>query len=394
MTPDNILSIKKCILPWIHVNIEPNGDVRPCCQSDFSCAPMGNVNTQDIKDIWNGENYTRLRQQMIDGTEPKDCAGCFNMERKYGIPQASKRWRESTTWIKFADRTKSSIAEFKIPYIDLRYSNICNFKCRSCGPAASHSIAAEQHVKPHVLRFKLDSVTDMLDNNIEFLEEIYFIGGEPLLMDEHYILLDKLIDAGNTAVNIRYNSNISKLTFKHINVVDKWKHFSNVNVNASIDHYGSKLEYIRHGAIWSETYNNLELLKSLPNVTLKIHCLLSVFNILDITDIITKYFDLGLVDSDHFVPSLLDYPQYYSIKALHPDLKLIAQERIRIFLKNNEHVHGMLRMTLEHVANTILDENYWYEQKQKFEQVTTNLDALRGENFLNTFPDLGKQIHE
>jgi sulfatase maturation enzyme AslB (radical SAM superfamily) len=331
---------------------------------------------------------------MIDGTEPKDCAGCFNMERKYGIPQASKRWRESTTWIKFADRTKSSIAEFKIPYIDLRYSNICNFKCRSCGPAASHSIAAEQHVKPHVLRFKLDSVTDMLDNNIEFLEEIYFIGGEPLLMDEPYILLDKLIDAGNTAVNIRYNSNISKLTFKHINVVDKWKHFSNVNVNASIDHYGSKLEYIRHGAIWSETYNNLELLKSLPNVTLKIHCLLSVFNILDITDIITKYFDLGLVDSDHFVPSLLDYPQYYSIKALHPDLKLIAQERIRIFLKNNEHVHGMLRMTLEHVANTILDENYWYEQKQKFEQVTTNLDALRGENFLNTFPDLGKQIHE
>jgi hypothetical protein len=119
-----------------------------------------------------------------------------------------------------------------------------------------------------------------------------------------------------------------------------------------------------------------------------------VFNILDITDIIKKYFDDGLVDSDHFVLSLLDYPQYYSVKALHPDLKLIAQERIRVFLEDNENVHGMLRMILEHVANTILDEHYWHKQKQKFEQVTTNLDTLRGENFLNTFPDLGKQLHE
>lgn len=354
---------------------------------------MGNVNTQDIKDIWNGEKYKHLRQQMIDGIEPKECSGCFNTERRFGIPEASKRYRESTAWTKYWSRTDNAEAEFTIPYVDLRYSNVCNFKCRSCGPEASHVIAVEVKKTPQILRFKLDSVSSMLDDNIHFLEEVYFIGGEPLLMDEHYDLLDKLIAAGNKDVKIRYNSNISKLEFRHINVVDKWAHFKNVNVNASIDHYGEKLEYVRNGSNWQETLANIKTLQSLPNVTLKVHCLLSVFNVLDITDIIQTFFDLG-IDNDHFVLSFLDYPRYYCIKSLHPDLKVTAQERIQTFLKDNDKVHGILRMALEHVARSIFDEDKWNTDKVEFKQVTARLDAIRGENFLNTFPGLGKQIHE
>jgi radical SAM protein with 4Fe4S-binding SPASM domain len=394
MNNTDILITKKCIIPWVHINIEPNGDVRPCNQSDFNCSPLGNVNKEDIKDIWNGENYKRLRQQMLDGIEPKECLGCYRAEQKFNNPLASKRFREIKRWMKYWDRTDTVEAEFKIPYVDLRYSNICNFKCRSCGPDASHAIAIELKIEPQILRFKLDSVAEMLDENIQFLEEVYFIGGEPLLMEEHYVLLQKLIDAGNTTVNLRYNSNISKLKFKGIDVVEMWKHFDNIHINASVDHYGEKLEYIRHGASWIETLENLKKIKSLPNVTLHIHCLLSVFNLLDITDIMQKFFDLNIVNSRTFVLCNLDNPSYYSIKSLHPELQLISKERIEKFLNDTPTIYSQLRVYLEHIVDTILEDNRWANSCKKFKKVTTKLDDIRGENFLNTFPDLGKQIHE
>lgn len=394
MNNNDILSVKKCIIPWVHINIEPNGDVRPCNQSDFSCSPLGNVNQEDIKDIWNGKNYKRIRQQMIDGIEPEECLGCYRAERKFSNPLASKRYRETTKWIKYWDRTNTVESEFKIPYVDLRYSNVCNFKCRSCGPDASHAIAVELKLEPQILRFKLDSVSEMLDENIQFLEEIYFIGGEPLLMEEHYVLLQKLIDAGNTTVNLRYNSNISKLSFKGIDIVEMWKHFSNVHINASVDHYGEKLEYIRHGASWVETLANLKKLKSLPNVTLNIHCLLSVFNLLEITDIMQKFFDLDIVNSETFILCTLNNPSYYSINSMHPDLQLISKVKIKRFLDDNPAIHFQLRLPLEHIVDTILDDNQWAKDCEEFKEVTTTMDNIRGENFLNTFPDLGKQLHE
>jgi radical SAM protein with 4Fe4S-binding SPASM domain len=394
MNDKDLLSIKKCIMPWIHVNVEPNGDVRLCNQSDFSCPPLGNVNTQDIQTIWNGDTYKRVRQQMIDGVEPKECLGCYRAEKRFSNPLASKRYRESTKWLKYWDRTDTAEAEFKIPYVDLRYSNVCNFKCRSCSPEASHAIAAELKIEPQILRFKLDSISDMLDDNIEFLEEVYFIGGEPLLMDEHYILLQKLIDAGNTDVKIRYNSNVSKLKFKGINVVDQWQHFSNIHMNASVDHYGDKLEYIRHGADWTETLDNLRTLKSLPNLTLHIHCLLSVFNLVDIVDIMKTFFELDLATTETFILCNLDFPEHYSIYSLHPDLKQISKERIEEFLKETPDIHFQMRLILEHIVSTILEDDKWANNNQAFKQATTTLDAIRGENFLNTFPSLGKQLHE
>ena len=86
-----------------------------------------------------------------------------------------------------------------------------------------------------------DDIWEQMQEHIPHLDQIYFAGGEPLIMDEHYYILQKLIDAGRTDVRIRYNTNLLKLHFKHYDLVEMWSKFNFVQVNASIDdkNYGA-----------------------------------------------------------------------------------------------------------------------------------------------------------
>jgi radical SAM protein with 4Fe4S-binding SPASM domain len=388
---------KKCILPWIHFNVETNGDVFPCCQSNLGLEPLGNLNNQTISEIRNGDKFIKLRQQMIDGVEPEFCKGCYR--REYSSQLQSKRIRENLQWQKFWSLTDNPIVSDDIFYVDIRYSNVCNFKCRSCDPSGSHSIAAEQQKlglstdKTVVRRFDSTSLFEMLDKNINNLEEIYFVGGEPLLMEEHYTVLDKLIAAGNTSVRLRYNTNLSKFDFKTKNIIDYWNQFDTVLVNASLDHYGERLEYIRHGADWIEIEKNLKALKQIPSVKLQIHWLLSVFNATDIFKIFQYYVSNNIIGEDEFFISVLESPYCYSVHALHPSLKLIVEEEVNLFLKEYTNMNSFLKENLIRLKNYIHEADAWSSTKEEFSKLTSLLDRERNENFEKTFPHLKVQIH-
>ena len=111
------------------------------------------------------------------------------------------------------------------------------------------------------------------NDNPDFLKEIieqvpnfktaYFAGGEPLITEEHYILLEEMIRTGaSNTVSLRYNTNLSNFKFKDKDILSLWKHFKKkIDIYASVDHYGERAEYIRHGTNWATVEENLILAK-------------------------------------------------------------------------------------------------------------------------------------
>ena len=93
------------------------------------------------------------------------------------------------------------------------------------------------------------------------IKVFYFAGGEPLMTDKHYEILEHLIETGNTKVTLEYNSNVSRLKYKNKSIIDLWNKFENVTVSASLDSWGSRAEYIREGTDWDKVESNLQTIK-------------------------------------------------------------------------------------------------------------------------------------
>ena len=376
-------STKKCIMPWIHANIESSGDVFPCCRANQVFGSLGNINRNTLEEIWQGEAYNKIRQQMIDGIEPDQCKVCYDAER---LGDLSKRMRENELWKIYEDTTTSPKVNFLIPYIDIRYNNICNLKCRSCRPLHSHSIANEfkKLNKPldHAIIIKHNHDTN-LDVIASTLEEVYFCGGEPLLMEDHYKLLDKLIEVENFNVRLRYSTNLTTLKYKNIDILDKWKKFKNISIHASLDGIGKKLEYIRHGTVWTDILENLEIIKN-NNIDLKISPVISIFNVLDLDEICSFYVNNNFVTYENLGITVLETPYHYSIQTLHPNLKVIAKNKMEEFVKSNVR----LQQKINYIINYMMEKDSHYEYKENFKSITDELDNFRNESFLKTFPEL------
>jgi radical SAM protein with 4Fe4S-binding SPASM domain len=383
-----------CIIPWIHTHIETTGDVKPCCLYN---TPVGNTNVDTLENIWNSFEYQKIRQTMLDNKVPDGCSQCFQKEKLGGI---SKRLRENNDRKNLFNLIKDSSPMFEIRYLDIRFSNVCNYKCRMCGPASSHRINAENRLngRPHyiknIIEINKQNSLNSIYKNINFIDEVYFCGGEPLLLEQHYEFLEKLIQANNLNVNLRYSTNLSKLNFKNLNVLNYWKKFNTVNLHVSLDNIENKLSYCRHGADWNNTINNLKLVKEFKNINLYTSTTVSIFNILDLPNIINELVtNLKLIDINNIIlGNILDTPEFYSIQSLHPSLKLIAEKQITDFILNNN-LSNELKNSLDYIIKFMYKENLFDKNKLDFVKETTFLDSVRKENFLEAYPELALQYN-
>lgn len=381
----------KCLMPWIHTYVETNGSVSPCCLYDGS---VGNTHTDSIETIWNNNEFKKIRQTMLDGELPRGCKECINKE-KAGIE--SKRLREARFRSHQLDLIQDAKPMFQPRYIDIRYNNICNFQCRMCGPKSSHKISAEYKnlglisTDNHIIRINYENSVAPIINNSQLIDEIYFAGGEPLIMQEHYDFLDALIDQNKTDLHIRYSTNLSVLQYKKYNLLDYWNKFDKVSLHASIDGTHNKLEYMRYGSNWENTIKNLKNIKLLPNVEIFISITISVFNVLDIIKIIKTFIELEVIDLNNVVLGNLVYePDIYSIQTLHPRLKTIAKERITNYLEHNN-LPVNLKQSLEYIITFMYANNTYEETNEKFISKIKLFDKSRNENFVDTFPELQLQ---
>ena len=227
------------------------------------------------------------------------------------------------------------------------------------------------------------------------LEEIYFAGGEPLIMEEHYHLLEMLHRHKKFDLTLKYNTNLSGLKFKNWEVMEMWKPFKKIIVAASLDGSGARGEYQRKNQQWSKV---VEIRKQLMELSDRIQFLisptLSLFNVFHLPDFNREWVELGYIQPFDLIPSLLTRPPVYDIAILPAALKKEAKQKILDYLDwlkaqpaEDPQQKQFVLAQWQGAVNRLEGEGN-PKLLEKLKEQTQKLDELRGESFVETFPEL------
>ena len=384
-----------CIYPWIHLHAYPTGEAYPCCHAEMKY-PVGNCRTNTLDEIWRDAPMDKLRNNMLTETANPACGRCYEQEESgffSGRKSANKHHGHHINRINAED--------FRMTYWDIRFSNLCNLRCRSCGHIFSSSwyqdqtkLAGGDWAKTHtVLNYAGRTETDMWEQlvpHLDYVEQIYFAGGEPLMMEEHYNILDELERRGRFDVRLIYNTNFTQTKLKDRTVFDYWRKFDSVAVGASLDGMGPHAEYIRKGTTWDTVERNRELmLKVCPKVDFYVSPTLSIMNALHLPDFHHSWVNKGYINPQDLNVNILQDPTHFRI-----DVAPIKYKQ-RIRMAYNEHLEWLRpldplqRATVGFESainfmmatdNTQLLDTFWKK--------THELDHIRNENILDVIPEL------
>tara|TARA_B100001027_G_scaffold66601_1_gene45365 strand:- start:20631 stop:21941 length:1311 start_codon:yes stop_codon:yes gene_type:complete len=431
-----------CPLPWIHLATRPNGDVRVCCTANASGAGITdekeaglvkedgvamNLRDHTIEQVFNSSHMRRTRLQMIAGEVPASCVKCFEEEAK-GI--VSKRQWETREWAQRLDLQKlvkqtkeDGTAPVSIPYFDLRLGNLCQLKCVMCSPHDSSSWIKEwklqypQYKNEELVRdqgwneefdytwYKKGSFIDSMKHQAFNIQELYFAGGEPLLIPEHYKILEFMVDEGYAQdCNLRYNSNGLELPDK---LFDLWQHFKEVRFNFSIDAYGERNEYIRYPSKWKDIEKNLKRLdeNTKDNTVINIACAVQLLNAGYIGELAEWKMDQGFskINPSMFGGGIIGthlvyLPSYLNVKVLPHKAKLWVKDKLETFidrqkfnLEFNQHPYGAQRW---HGLIKYMMQEDWSSKLPAMREYLTVTDERRGTDYTKTFKELGELINE
>jgi organic radical activating enzyme len=165
---------------------------------------------------------------------------------------------------------------------------------------------------------------------IEDVEEIYFAGGEPLIMEEHYQLIEELEKRKLYHILLRYNTNFSILNFKSKSILETWNKFKNVHVSASIDGSFTLGEKIREGFNWNQFIENRnKMIQICPDIYFEITPTVSTLNIENIPKLHQYLVNNNLLDINHIYLNLLERPLQYNLKSLTLENKISAKKTIQ-----------------------------------------------------------------
>jgi len=280
-----------CLAPWTHTYLSPQTERRLCCASrepaqNFqqyidTTSGTGRYIPLTLEEHWNSEHMRSVRRRMMAGETLPECEVCNNkllntdVYRDYFWHLFKHKYDEV---IASTDQTGYTTAQ-PISW-DYRFSNLCNFKCRTCGDMLSSAWESEQrqhnmidwsNPKNNWMRAEVrEQISAFQDQQIEAefaqaveehrVEEIYWVGGEPLMYEQHWRYMRRIIELGDgPRVYARYNTNLSRVHYRgcdlYSDILDRIRDWQ---ICASIDGTGAIGEYIRTGLNYNEWLGNYQ----------------------------------------------------------------------------------------------------------------------------------------
>ena len=278
-----------CMAPWVHTYLSPQTERRMCCASREPAQSFqqyidtdsgtGEYSPITLDEHWNSKHMRSVRRRMMAGETLPECEVCNNkllntdVYRTYFWHLFQHRYDQA-----MASTLPDGTTTMKPISWDYRFSNLCNFKCRMCGDMLSSSWETEQKKHNMVnwadpknnwqLPAVREKITAFQDQQIEAefsqavedgrVEEVYWVGGEPLMYEQHWRYMRRIIELGNGRnVYARYNTNLSRVNYKGINLFsDILDHVRDYQICASLDGTGAIGEYIRSGLDYSQWLAN------------------------------------------------------------------------------------------------------------------------------------------
>lgn len=392
-----------CMYPWIHLHVYPTGEAWPCCQAEWQAGSLGSSKQHTLAEIWNSDRMKQLRKNLLAGAPDKLCQRCYEQEDSGFLSGRQSANKHHGHHVARVDDTAAdgSYDNFAMTYWDLRFSNLCNLRCRSCGHIFSSNWFQDQ-VKIAGPDYKVNNqplnyagrwetdIWEQLIEHIDYVEQIYFAGGEPLLMEEHYRILDELERRGRFDVRLIYNTNFTEVGLRGRSVFDYWKRFDSVAVGASLDAMGPRSEYIRKGTKWQQVENNRrDMLAICPQVDFYISPTLSILNIDHLPEFHRRWTEQGLITAQDLNVNILQDPAHYRIDIAPPAFKQRIQEKFERHLEWLRPQDPLNRATVG-FESAIKFMNATDNQHliRRFWQRTQQLDDIRGESWQQFVPEL------
>ena len=427
-----------CPIPWDHIAIQQNGDFRICCQNIY--APFGkltndkgtaNVLNVPINDVRNFNEIKDLRKSMINGERNPLCNLCYN-EEDLGLRSKRLNMLKIYKTDTYIDNTETDgtidTNKFPLRYIDIRFGNLCNLKCRYCGPTDS-SLWYEEYaemaggenvqmpfygsktyeIKKINNKWEIDSLDfkwyedekfwSQITKMIPYIDRYYFTGGEPTINKAHFELLRLIIDQGySKQVVLEYNSNMFAIPDM---LYDLWAEFKDVGIGCSIDGIDDMSNYLRPPSKWVTLSENLEKLGNQPVKTIhgSIATTISVYNVLHFLDISRWLLEKNFKRFKR-IPSyhMLEGPNYMSVQVLPIETKEYIKQQYEIFYKEIDESYSVVwgdwfRTNYQGILNYMFAEDKSY-LLPKLKYSTTKLDNLRGNDLATQIKWLAKILGE
>lgn len=307
-----------CILPWVHLDIQPNGGCRTCClvrQDTF-----GNIKDQKIKYIVNSSEQKKLRANMLAGKFSDACIECHKDESSGHM---SLRQRANKAFYKhdgMIENTSSdgSVGIFNLKHVTLRFSNLCNLSCVYCSSLYSTAIKDEANTG-YIKSFESKADLELfIDENCEHTEVFDLMGGEAILDPLHNEFLNLMIQKGKTNITLLYTTNLSIDLSTKPHLLEKWKKFKEVGFIVSLDAEEKLGEEIRRGLKWDIALKNIAYVKA--NLDFRhfiIQPTISTLNIFNLVKFIQYLLKNELVYPSNVIFNYLYRPMKYSLESLN-----------------------------------------------------------------------------
>lgn len=400
-----------CMLPWTHLHAYPTGKALPCCLGHME-HPVGDLKQNSLLEIWNDQPMKNLRNDMLSEKRNPVCKQCYEQEDMGFFSMRNGSNKRFGHHVSRVEKTKEdgSVDEMKLSYWDIRFSNLCNLRCRSCGHIFSSNwyddqaaiIEDDKQAKGWGKLWKSDNprisyagktqtdAWEQLEPHLDHVEHIYFAGGEPLIMEEHYRILHALLARGKNKVRLIYNTNFSEMRYKKTNVLDLWNEFTNVCVGASLDAMGPLAEFMRKGTDWAQIERNREMmLEKCPKVDFYISPTLSVMNVHQLPSFHRDWVNKGFINPQGLNVNILQGPHHYRIDILPLAMKQHLSEQYQSHIEWLKPLDELNRATTGYESamkfmmaddKSHLIPEFWRKSEQ--------LDKIRNEDIRLMIPEL------
>lgn len=362
-----------CSVPWNHFEVFSNGDVRTCSKG----SKLGNINQEPIEQILANDQLKSIKTNLLADNLDKNCLGCHQLTTNDEHFDLRNHYNPM---FKSINIDYDNIDLFELNGIDLHWDNTCNFKCVYCNPAQSSLIAQEQNITVTKSdSANIDKIIDMVVKNQHKLKELYFSGGEPLLIKHNLKLLSQI---SNKDIPIRINSNISVANEKNL-IFLEIKKFKNVLWTISADTMEEKFNYIRSGGDWDTFIKNLNNITGLGhNIRLNLVWFIgSALSMFDTIEFFVKQYNI----KDITINQLCGHPSLQVRNS--PDLiKQQAKEKLNKLLESG--LIDFKSNTWFNIARCSRELELHPEDSAGYIEYFEKLDQLRDTNWREVFPEL------
>tara|TARA_R100001224_G_scaffold104100_1_gene77142 strand:- start:730 stop:1935 length:1206 start_codon:yes stop_codon:yes gene_type:complete len=386
-----------CVLPWVSLETSPIGTVRPCCLAEDEITDTAgkkySLLKTDLDEIHNSEYMKRLREQFVNGEKPDTCKKCWNEERS---GRTSKRMHTINRLKHIVTDTEWTGDAKPLVFIDFKLGNICNLKCRICGSWSSSTFATEEVRFEGKDSFHYQMLKDgawprrnqkfwiEIDKLMEQIRYLEFTGGEPFMIQEHFQLLQRMVNKGIAHnVEIHYNTNGTHFP-KHAEEI--WKHFKLVEIAFSIDDVGPRFEYQRANAIWNDVNANMDQFEAMrdrnTNIQLQVCSTVNVFNVMYLEGL-ANWIDTRNFDFVYW--NMLHEARHHSVGTLPERAKELVSNKLMASSVSDFHMKEFVNIVDFIQAGTSLDG-------KELRSSVAEVDRRRQQDLRTHHPELADAI--